>query len=262
MVGPVPEGAPATTESARTSRRAGPPFEAVDRRVVSQAVHERLRAAILGGELAPGDPLPSERVLAEQFGVNRHAIREAIKRLQQARLVEVAHGGATRVLDWRRTAGLDILADLAFGDGRLPDRGVLRSALEMRQAIGTDVARRCAARGGEELAERLRAHVAASRTAPAEELADRYVELWNLLVNGSGNIAYRLAYNSLLAALEPIRELADAASEPEFRDFDAQEALVAAIAAGDAAVAGALAHELLGRMLARAERILTTEATG
>lgn len=244
------------------ARRAAPSFEAVDRRVLSQAVHDRLRAAILGGEVAPGDALPAERALAEQFGVNRHAVREAIKRLQQARLVEVAHGGATRVLDWRRTAGLDVLGDLAFGDGRLPDRDVLRAALEMRQGVGTDVARRCADRADDALAARLRAHVAVSRTAPAAELPDRYAELWDLLVEGSGNVAYRLAYNSLLAALEPIRELADAATEPEYRDFDAQEALVEAIAAGDAAQAGALAHDLLGRMLARAERILTTEATG
>ena len=59
------------------------------------AVYSALSAQILRGELRPGDALPSERLLAEEFAVNRHAIREAMKRLQQAGLVRVSHGGAT-----------------------------------------------------------------------------------------------------------------------------------------------------------------------
>lgn len=246
LVGPVPE----------------PVFHTVDRQVLSEAVHDQLRRAILGGSLAPGAPLPGERALADEFGVNRHAVREAIKRLQQARLVEVAHGGATRVLDWRRSAGLEVLPDLTFGHGRLPDLDVLRAALEMRQGIGVDVARRCAARTDADLAAGLRAHLEATADLPAAELARRYAELWTLLVDGSGNVAYRLAYNSLIDALDRIRELADAATEPEHADLDSQAALVEAIAAGDPEQAGALASELLGRMPAAAGRLLRAEAAG
>lgn len=237
-------------------------FHAVDRQVLSEAVHDQLRRAILGGALPPDSPLPGERALAEEFGVNRHAVREAIKRLQQARLVEVAHGGATRVLDWRRSAGLEVLPDLTFGDGRLPDTDVLRAALEMRQGVGVDVARRCAARADADLVAGLRAHLAATAELPRAELARRYAELWTLLVDGSGNVAYRLAYNSLIDALDRIRELADAASEPEHADLAVQAALVEAISAGDPERAGALAYELLGRMAATAERLLHAEAAG
>ncbi|UUY06381.1 winged helix-turn-helix domain-containing protein [Svornostia abyssi] len=55
--------------------------------------------------MAPGDPLPSERVLAEQFGINRHAVREAIKRLQQAGLVVVSQGAPPACWTGRCTAG-------------------------------------------------------------------------------------------------------------------------------------------------------------
>ena len=41
---------------------------------------------ILEGKLEAGSALPSERFLAEEFGVNRHAVREALKRLEQAGL--------------------------------------------------------------------------------------------------------------------------------------------------------------------------------
>src|SRR5690606_30796667 len=47
----------------------------VERRLVSDAVHERLLDTVLGA--APGDALPSERALSQAFGVNRHAVREA-----------------------------------------------------------------------------------------------------------------------------------------------------------------------------------------
>ena len=206
-------------------------------------VHDRLRRSILDGELAPGDALPGERALAADFAVNRHAVREAIKRLQQAGLVEVTHGGATRVRDWRATAGLEVLPDLALADRRL-----LRSALEMRLAVGADVARLCAERGDEALAARLREILA----APGDP-SDRYDELWRALVAGSENVAYQLADNSLLDAMERLPE-ARALSAPEFEDAAAQEALVDAVAAHDGARAAELARELLGRMLAAAGR--------
>jgi DNA-binding FadR family transcriptional regulator len=205
------------------------------------AVHDSLRRAILDGELAAGDALPGERALAERFGVNRHAVREAIKRLQQARLVEVAQGGATRVLDWRATAGLELLPDLALADPRL-----LRAALEMRLAIGADVARLAAERGDEELVSRLRAILA----APGDPSA-RYDELWRALVAGSDNVAYQLADNSLLDAMARL-PAAQALTEAEFSDHEAQAALVDAVAAGDGERAAALARDLLRRMLVAA----------
>src|SRR4051812_33050010 len=98
----------------------------------SDVVHDLIRAQILAGELAPGDPLPSERTLSADLSVNRHAVREAVKRLQQAGLVAVSHGGSTRVLDWQAHGGLELLADLA---SKLPPAELLRSVVEMRLTV-------------------------------------------------------------------------------------------------------------------------------
>src|SRR6195952_4099367 len=99
---------------------------------LSESIFARLRDGILGGRPAAGEPLASERLLAEELGCNRHAVREAVKRLQQAGLVAVSHGGATRVLDWRATGGLDLLAQLPLGtEGRPSDPALLRSILEL-----------------------------------------------------------------------------------------------------------------------------------
>src|SRR5689334_18239591 len=121
----------------------------------SESIFDRLRADILGGALRPGDALPAERQLAEQLQVNRHAVREAVKRLQQAGLVRVAQGGATRVLDWRESGGLDLLADLPLGPGEEGMR-LVRSVLEMRLSVGVDAARRAAERATPEQIARLR----------------------------------------------------------------------------------------------------------
>lgn len=198
--------------------------------LLSETVYDALLADVLNA--AAGDALPSERTLSESFGVNRHAVREAIKRLQQAGLVHVSHGGATRVADWRRTAGLDLLVSLAATGGGGP--ALVRAITEMRAAVGADVARRCAERGGE-----------AGEPSDSE---DGYIAFWEAIVDGADNLAYRLALNTLVAA--QYHGAIDASLyEPERRDLAAQRALAAAIATGEADRAHALAVELLERAI-------------
>src|SRR3978361_1150962 len=78
----------------------------VARRLVPADVFDQLLGEVVDGELSAGDPLPSERRLAEVLRVSRPAVREALQRLSQAGLVEVRHGGSTTVRDYRTSAGL------------------------------------------------------------------------------------------------------------------------------------------------------------
>lgn len=126
-------------------------LQPVIRRSVPEAVFDQIATDVLSGELPAGSALPSERRLAEVFGVSRPAVREALKRLSAASLVEVRHGGVTTVRDFRRHAGLDLLPQLVFRDGEL-DAGVFRSILETRLRIGPKVAELAAEQHGPELA--------------------------------------------------------------------------------------------------------------
>src|SRR3989337_1285403 len=105
----------------------------VTRRSVSDQVFDQVLDEVVDGSLAAGEQLPSERQLAEVLGVSRPAVREALQRMAQTRLVEVRHGGATTVRDFRRAAGLDLLPRLLVRRGAL-DLGVARSVLEARLA--------------------------------------------------------------------------------------------------------------------------------
>ena len=61
----------------------------------SGGVVARFQELIARGELAAGDRLPSERALAEQFGVGRNSIREALRELEVLGLVEARRGDGT-----------------------------------------------------------------------------------------------------------------------------------------------------------------------
>lgn len=63
----------------------------------SSSIAEQIRTAIVSGRLREGERLPPERVLAEQFGVSRVTVRDALRALEAMGLIEVrvgARGGA------------------------------------------------------------------------------------------------------------------------------------------------------------------------
>ncbi len=212
--------------------------------LASAGVHDGLRARILSGDLAPGDPVPSERVLSEELGVNRHAVREALKRLQQAGLVQITQGGATRVLDWRNNAGLEVLLDLVE-EGSEPTGDLIRSVLEMRASVGTDAARLCALRGDRETraaVERLAGDAADAIAAGSPRAIEAFVALWMRIVDGSGNVAYRLGLNSLNAALDAYPELGESLVP---RDGEVLRQLGSAVGSGAPEDAALTARALL-----------------
>ncbi|MEV4113435.1 FadR/GntR family transcriptional regulator [Nonomuraea sp. NPDC049695] len=78
-----------------------PPDQRLDRdsgRGLAHELVERLKGRILAGEIAPGQKLPTESSLVEEFGVSRTVVREAISRLQAAGLVETFQGRGSFVL--------------------------------------------------------------------------------------------------------------------------------------------------------------------
>jgi DNA-binding FadR family transcriptional regulator len=160
---------------------------------VPDLVFAELRDAILAGRYRPGERLPTQRALAADLGVNMASVREALKRLQQLRLVEVRHGDATRVLDWRLSGGLEALALL----GTI-DEGTIRALFEARRLLLVEAARLAASRRSSERAERLAELAAAIGAAPdvhSALLADW--EFMAAVVEAAGNLVFQLIMNSV-----------------------------------------------------------------
>lgn len=228
-------------------------FRPASRSSVSDQVFGQLRDAIVTGAYVPGDALPGERELAAVFAVNRHAVREALRRLQQLGLVRVAQGGATRVLDWRAHAGLDLAMSLGGAGDVLPVETLVRDVVEMRACLGADAARLCARRGTDEAKAAVVAAVAAyAAVAPdLDRMGEANIALWRAVLTGSGNIAYLLAFNSLVGGALAVGRVPTGRRTAELLDVAGHRRLGAHIAAGDAEAAEAQAKALLTAPIAR-----------
>jgi GntR family transcriptional regulator, transcriptional repressor for pyruvate dehydrogenase complex len=220
-------------------------LQPVNRRSVPEDVFEQIVADVLSGEMQPGESLPSERRLAEVLGVSRPAVREALKRVSAAGLVEVRQGDATTVRDFRRHAGLDLLPRLLLRAGEL-DVSVARSILEARLHNGPKVAELAAARRMPGLAEQLADSV---RSLEAEddpvERQRQALTFWDHVVDGADSIAFRLMYNTLRATYEPALPALATLMAAEVGRPEAYQRLVDAIGAGDPVAAKQAAQELL-----------------
>jgi GntR family transcriptional regulator, transcriptional repressor for pyruvate dehydrogenase complex len=217
----------------------------VARRLVPDQVFEQLLVEVIDGGLRPGESLPSERELAETLGVSRAAVREALQRLTQTRLVEVRHGGATKVRDFRRAAGLDLLGTLLVRDGTI-DPSVARSILEVRFVVAPAVAALAAERHCDEVADQLRRAVD-TLAAEVEPVPRQLAALafWDVVVDAADSIVFQLMFNSLRATYEPAIEVLAAVMSDEVNQVDTYRSLADAIGTGDAAAARTAAENLL-----------------
>lgn len=152
-----------------------------------EQVFRALAEAVLDGRYAPGERMPSQRVLAAELGVNLASLREGVKRLEQLRLVEVRHGDAMRVTDWRASGGLDVLAYAApaFAQPLFEARRLL-----LREAAGLAAQRR-------EDADAERLTELAEAFATAEDPQPLDLAFMATVIAAADNLVFTLILNSI-----------------------------------------------------------------
>lgn len=74
-------------------------LQAVEPQRLYRQIADRLRAAIAAGDFGSGSRLPAERDLAQQLGVSRPSLREALIALELEGRIEVRTGSGVYVLD-------------------------------------------------------------------------------------------------------------------------------------------------------------------
>jgi GntR family transcriptional repressor for pyruvate dehydrogenase complex len=133
------------------------PFRPIRTRRTFEEAVEQIAEAISSRQLQPGDRLPSERVLADVMGIGRPTIREALKVLADAGVVELAGRG--------RTGGAWVRSDI-LPAGLIVDR----TSLRVSEVGGVLVGRRV-------LEPRVVQLAAIQRTDEDVERLDRLVEM-------------------------------------------------------------------------------------
>ena len=106
---------------------------------LTDTVAKRLLAEIDEGRVLPGEKLPTEAMLAEQFGVSRTVIREAVSRLRQDGIVEARQGSGVFV------TGLTGNRALRIDAAELSSLDAVLHIVDLRRALETEIAAQAAA---------------------------------------------------------------------------------------------------------------------
>jgi DNA-binding FadR family transcriptional regulator len=172
---------------------------ALTRTSLPDQVFHRLASDVLAGRYAPGERLPTQRALAADLGVNMASVREGVKRLEQLGLVEVRHGDAMRVRDWRLYGGPDVLVHLIARAGAL-DVDMARAVMEARRLLLSESARLAADRRSDEQAALLTSLAEQVAGAPDDEAAQHLdFAFFAVLIEAAGNVVFLLIMNSIRA---------------------------------------------------------------
>jgi GntR family transcriptional repressor for pyruvate dehydrogenase complex len=203
-------------------------FEPLDHAPAYARLAESIRARILERELAPGSALPTETELARQFAVNRSTVREALRNLQSAGLLE-RRGGGKKLFVSRPTVsavGGGLSEALSLHDARFRD--VWEALLAVEPAIAAAAARRRQAGQVAELAAIAKEFAAAE--LPADQAVDSVGQFFRAVGRASGNPVFVIANEPLVQLVEPgLAIIIDRVPQARRRIAAAQEALVDAI---------------------------------
>ena len=174
-------------------------FRPIQRQSLADQAFNQIRDQILDQRFLPGQHLPSERELSDILGINRSSVREALKRLEQARLIQIRHGEGSIVLDFQQSAGLDLLAYLVAPGGNINTLAI-RSIAEVRLLIAVEISRLAALRIQEPEIDALSAIVERIEALDEDEaltLQSLDFEFHYQLARAGQNLALVLIVNSI-----------------------------------------------------------------
>jgi len=145
-------------------------YKAVQPSRLYEQIVRQIEEAVLKGTLKEGEQLPAERELAQQFGVSRTAVREAIKTLHEKGLVEALAGRGTFITDGKSNSmrqSLDRIVKSGHANG-------IASLIEFREILEPEIAALAAIRAGEQDIAAMQDAVRVMDTAQQD--ADVYIE--------------------------------------------------------------------------------------
>ncbi len=233
-------------------------FEPVRPTRVSEQVAHQIKALILSGQLEPGTRLPPERDLAQQFGLSRMTLRDALRALESRGFIRVkvgARGGVFASIPEPQQV-TEFFADFL----RAHDVG-FRALAEARLIVEPEVAALAAQRATAsdlEAMEQALAEARASHAAGDPYFIPHSVRFHTALAEAAKNPvllcvvnSFRALFHEALSRLLPDPEMSRKALEDHGR-------ILEAVRARDPDRARALMHAHLQFFSARLERLKET----
>ena len=176
------------------------PFEKVRPRKVTAIAAEQIVEAIQRGDYPLGSKLPSEFELAEQMGVSRPSIREALSALQAMSIVESRPGSGNFVVRLPSSAEEDDTVHL------IESEAGCREVMEAREALEPPVAALVAMKGSTEVFSTLKGILGSMREHAARDEFDAYLDadkaFHRALAEAAGNSLVAAALSPLLNTMD------------------------------------------------------------
>lgn len=221
---------------ARGSRSAAAPFAAVTREPrLPDKVAELLRSSIVDGSLRPGDRLPTERELGDQFGVSRTVVREAVRTLVAKGLLEARSGSGVYVASVGESAVRESMNMFLLGAG-LPSYAHVH---EVRRVLEVEIAGLAAERADAEDVRAMEA-MCDAMAAGADDLQSASaadVEFHRALARATGNRLFGVMMDAISDVLVGIRNATLGSPGRVLGGVEFHRAILRCVAAHD--VAGA-----------------------
>jgi DNA-binding FadR family transcriptional regulator len=204
-------------------------------RKASEQVAAQLRALILKGELPSGAKLPTEQGLAQEFGVSRATIREALMALGAEGLIRTTKGvqGGSFVTTPSPDRAADAL-NLAVTLLSQANRVTLDQLLEVREYLEIPAARAAAARGSEvAMKEMDKAIPSASEEISATTQFDNNRDFHRAILHATGNTLLAIAAEPIFKVLQTRMTRANVGPSYYEEIRDQHERIAGAVQAGD-----------------------------
>ncbi|HSV46773.1 MAG TPA: FCD domain-containing protein [Ramlibacter sp.] len=192
----------------RPAPRGGKPlFTRITDNRPADGIHSQIRALLASRRLVAGDRLPSERDLAEQFGVSRNSVRQALRSMVDSGLLDMKKGaaGGAFVRDDGGTAVRAVLTDLYTLGTIQPSH-----LTEVRMLIGVEVVRLACERATEEEFDALERNVeSAAEAARVQDLPMRTainLEFYRMLARMTRNPLLEILTDAVMAITQKFVE--------------------------------------------------------
>ncbi len=176
-------------------------MEKIRQRTVVRQVMEQLKALIASGVYHVNDKIPTEKELAEKFGIGRSSIREAIKIFEHLGILSAKTGKGTFICDRANISKEALTWSILLGEHDLFEMVELREALE-RAAISRLVQRvRSSPEEARPDVARLEKNIellaAAVKYSDIPALVSADYNFHGAIIEGSGNSVFSAMYGTL-----------------------------------------------------------------
>ena len=248
MVNVRPEGIATHRDNTESPMSSLPPTTAPIRRkprTLALELVEALGDRIRDGRLQPGDKLPTEAAIMEEFQVSRTVVREAISKLQASGLVETRHGIGTFVI------GVGGAPGFKLGPEQFNTLRDVIAVLELRIGVETEAAALAAQRRTPVQIQRMEAALKgmAEHTLASEAGRSADQDFHAALLEASGNPFLATLTTSVSAAVAWTTIFKQRSSPLQRDPLPDHQLVFDAVAAGDAAAAHRAMAELVDMAL-------------